>query len=157
MNPGPSDPGKIPVQYNTIKKKEAIRRTTLWRHTIAKLMGVDKKSDKIPKAFTIPIESFKQIIADFTTMAPADTELNGVRVYLTLEKEGVFEITGVVVPTYKKAGTDAEVYTDLVVNVPGPAGTEDDDDDNVSAYDFTRPCPTFCGGTDPDLSEDIEP
>lgn len=159
MSLNPSDPGKIPVQYNTIKKKEAIRRTSLWRKTIARLMGVEEKSEKIPRSFTIPIETFKQIISDFNTMAPADAELNGVRVYLTLEQEDQFQITGLVVPTYKIAGTDAEVYNDLVVNVPGPGGSDpaDDDDGNVSTYDFTKPCPTFCGGSDPELNQDIAP
>ncbi len=137
-------PENMPPQKQTISLAEAKERCALWAETFQKMVpAADVK--QIPKAIFFHWADIEQIVNDFKPTY----DITGVRIYFDMiEAGGQYQIRGVMVPTIA-ADDDKTKNNDLVIAVPivpRPSSSDGlgDDDEGVSIYDFSRPCPAYC-------------
>jgi hypothetical protein len=133
-------------QKNVITLDEALTRTNYWRQAIKQYFS--NGGGPAPHGFVIPLEDVLELSENYK-----DQGIVGVRAYFTLsaaeEPDGPppNQVSAILVPV--KAGPDnpggEQVFLDIIINVPSLTG----DDDTVSVYDVTRPCPPCCDASSP--------
>ncbi|MBV9988778.1 MAG: hypothetical protein JO301_13960 [Chitinophagaceae bacterium] len=134
----------MPPQKETISLAEAQERCNNWIETFQKLVP-EADVKQIPKAIFFHWADIEQIVNDYKP----DYKINGVRIYFAMtELGGEYQIKGIMIPTVPSPN-DPLRSDDLVIPVPivpRPGGDDGlgDDDEGVSIYDFSKPCPTYC-------------
>jgi hypothetical protein len=156
MNLPAVDMQNFPAQDHTISLEDAIERTAVWRSSLSNLFASRQEEAAkalpdalVPKSMHIKMNDILQIAIDYLKVG---IPLSGVRLYFTLEDNNInndYHVKGILVPTISNAVVTG-MDDDLIIPVP-IAGPEDTAT-GVSIYDFTRPCPTYCGGSSPELT-----
>lgn len=140
-------PENMPPQRQTISLEEAKQRCANWRDEFMKMVPTANVK-QIPKAIFFHWADIEQIVRDYKPTYA----INGIRIYFDMiDVGGEYQIRGVMVPTI--AGDSPGQAIDLVIPVPivVKPGTDGlgDEDEGVSIYDMSRPCPSFCDPESP--------
>ena len=158
-----NDQASLPHR-NALTLRKAQERTRFWRNAIAPLYGPDVCDQ--PHGFVVKMKDLQELVHLGKKLG---REIDGVRVYLTFNKEQVVDprhnhprhypdtIRGIFVPVIKgTAGAgpgqeeEATYYMDLIVPLAPGDGEDPNDGTPVSIYDVTQPCPPLC-----DLNSDL--
>lgn len=111
--------------------------TNNWREAVKGLFGDDEAN--VPRAFYIPFSDIQALAENYK-----DYNVTGVRAYFVLSRPlppYTDEMRGILVPVIEEIGIGGkQVFKDLIV----PAVDTKADDEDMSIYDLTRPCPVFC-------------
>jgi hypothetical protein len=133
---------EMPPQKETISLEVAQERCKNWAQTFERMVP-EASIKQVPKAIFFHFADIEQIVNDFKPYY----DITGVRIYFAMtDIGGEYQIKGIMVPTV--AGNDPLQNNDLIIPVPvvpRPGGEQGlGDDEGVSIYDFSKPCPTYC-------------
>lgn len=141
----PLTTSEIP-NLNTITLSDGMDRTNYWRQAIKHLYRDNETV--IPHGFYIPIED----IIELSKLATCYPEYNivGVRAYFSFHQPQpdhppyTDAVTGLLVPVHrvfeKKEGYNVAISVDRDLIIP----TNTAEEDTVTIYDVTMPCPKVC-------------
>lgn len=129
-------------QDKTIPLATAITWTSDWR----------TKNPSTCRAFLIPIEDLRGVLAEIEAQPNPNNEELYARAYLAIDKTQLnpqlqekLVIVGTKPEQVTVSGSTSTVYRDLL---PSAAGSNVEDSGN-NIYDFTKPCPTYCDDNSP--------
>ncbi|MCB2379467.1 hypothetical protein LGH70_17855 [Hymenobacter sp. BT635] len=116
-------------QYPEISLEKAQARITKWLTEAQSIQYFQEHPEDIPRAILVKHEDLDGLRKNFP-------EASGIRIYFGLEEfEGKMRLIGSVVPVEEEEGQ----YNDVILS----------DGAKSSIYDFTSPCPIFCGKPSP--------